>query len=71
MLKFKEFVDEHDKKATVKANEFIEAQKVEVKGFTSFADNLAKTHLIINFEEAPVAKKPATRKTATKSTTTK
>lgn len=70
MLKFKEFVDEHDKKATVKANEFVEAQKVEVKSFTSFADNLAKTHLIISFEEAPVAKKPATRKT-TKSTATK
>lgn len=70
MLKFKEFVDEHDKKATVKATEFIEAQKVEVKSFTSFADNLAKTHLIISFEEAPVAKKPAARKT-TKSTATK
>ena len=71
---FKEFVDENNDKAIRKANQFIEAKKVEVKGFTSFADNLAKTHLVIEFEEAkeevPVAKKPAAKKTTTKASTT-
>lgn len=75
---FKEFIDEHNEKATRKANQFIEAKKVEVKSFTAFTDNLAKTHLIVEFEEpkeeAPVAKKTASKKTPTKtstSTTTK
>lgn len=75
---FKEFVDEHNQKATRKVNQFIEEKKVEVKGFTAFADNLAKTHLIVEFEEpkeeAPVeapAPKKSTTKTAIKKTTTK
>ncbi|AZA17322.1 MAG: hypothetical protein HOU59_gp68 (endogenous virus) [Lactobacillus phage ViSo-2018a] len=74
---FKEFVDEHNIKATRKANQFTEEKNVEVKSFTAFADNLAKTHLIVEFndanEEEPVApatKKPAA-KTATKRTSTK
>lgn len=74
---FKEFIDEHNIKATRKANQFIEEKKVEVKSFTAFADNLTKTHLIVEFEDAkeeePVA--PATKKsvakTATKKDTTK
>ena len=74
MFKFKEFIDEHANKATRQANQFIEAKKVEVKGFSSFADNLAKTHLIIEFEEAkeeaPVAKKPAAKKTTAKASAT-
>lgn len=84
---FKEFVDEHNQKASRKANQFIEEKKVEVKSFTAFADNLAKTHVIIEFEEpkeepkeeapveAPAPKKTATKtvtkKTASKSTATK
>ena len=75
---FKEFVDEHNQKAVRKANQFVEEKKVEVKSFTAFADNLAKTHLIVEFEEpkeeasveAPAPKKTAT-KTATKNTTAK
>lgn len=74
---FKEFVDEHAEKATRKANQFIKSENVEVKSFTAFADNLAKTHLIIEFEDAkeedpvaPVTKKPVT-KTSTKKTSTK
>jgi hypothetical protein len=74
----KEFIDEHNEKATRKANKFIKDKKLEVKNFTAFADNLAKTHLIIEFEEskeeapveAPVPKKTAT-KTVTKKTTSK
>lgn len=70
---FKEFIDEHDDKAVRKANQFIESEKVEVKSFTAFADNLAKTHLIVEFsdakEEAPATKKVAPKKTATKSAT--
>lgn len=73
---FKEFVDEHSIKATRKANQFIEEKKVEVKSFTAFADNLAKTHLIVEFEdakeEASATKKTTAKKsTAAKSTTTK
>ena len=72
---FKEFIDEHNDKATRKANQFIKSEKVEVKSFVAFADNLAKTHLIIEFsdakEEAPVAKKVTPKKPATKSDTTK
>lgn len=74
---FKEFVDEHNIKATRKANQFIEEKNVEVKGFTAFADNLAKSHLIVEFEDAkeeepvaPATKKPVA-KTATKKTPTK
>ena len=80
---FKEFVDEHNQKAVRKANQFIEEKKAEVKSFTAFADNLAKTHVIIEFEEpkeeAPVeasapkktATKTVAKKTASKSTVTK
>ena len=75
---FKEFVDEHNEKATRKANQFIEAKKFEIKGFASFADNLAKTHLVVLFEEAkeetkeeaPATKKPAAKKTTAKASTT-
>lgn len=71
---FKEFTDEHSVKATRKVNQFIESEKVEVKSFVAFADNLARTHLVVEFsdakEEAPVAKKTTSRKTATKSATT-
>lgn len=75
---FKEFVDEHAEKATRKANQFIKSEKLEVKNFNAFADNLAKTHLIIEFEEpkeeasveAPAPKKTAA-KTVTKKTTSK
>ena len=71
---FKEFVDQHNDKATRKANQFIEAKNVEVKSFTAFADNLAKTHLIIEFtdakEEAPAVKKTVTKKSTAKSTAT-
>lgn len=72
---FKEFLDEHNIKATRKANQFVEEKKAVVKSFTAFADNLAKTHLIVEFEdakeEAPVAKKATAKKPATKSTTAK
>lgn len=71
---FKEFVDEHAEKATRKANQFIKSEKLEVKSFVAFTDNLAKTHLIVEFEEpkeeAP-AETPAPKKTATKTTTKK
>lgn len=71
---FKEFVDQHNVKATRQANQFVEEKKVVVKSFTAFADNLAKTHLIVEFEdakeEAPIAKKTTTKKPATKSATT-
>ena len=74
---FKEFLDEHNIKATRKANQFIEEKNVVVTGFTAFADNLAKTHLIVEFNDtkeeepvAPVTKKPATKVT-TKKTSTK
>lgn len=71
---FKEFIDEHNDKAVRKANQFIEAKKVEVKSFTAFADNLTKTHLIVEFEdakeEAPVTKKATPKKSTVKSTTT-
>lgn len=70
---FKEFVDMHNDKAVRKANQFAEEKNVEVKSFTAFADNLAKTHLIVEFEdakeEAPVAKKVTPKKSTTKSTT--
>ena len=70
---FKEFVDNHNNKATRQANQFIEEKKVEVKGFASFVDNLAKTHLIVEFEEvneeAPATKKTAAKKTPAKATT--
>lgn len=69
---FKEFVDEHNVKAIRKANQFVKAEKVEVKNFVAFADNLAKTHLIVEFEEpkeeAPTAKKTTTNKSTAKST---
>lgn len=72
---FKEFVDEHNDKAVRKANQFLEAKKVEVKGFASFADNLAKTHLIVEFEEAneeaSATKKVVPKKTTAKSIATK
>lgn len=74
---FKEFLDQHNDKAVRKANQFIEEKGVVVKSFTAFADNLAKTHLIIEFEDvkeeepvAPATKKPVA-KTATKKTSTK
>lgn len=67
---FKEFLDEHNVKATRKANQFIEEKKVVVKSFTAFADNLAKTHLIVEFQEAPATKKTTTKKPTTKSETT-
>lgn len=66
---FKEFLDEHNNKAIRKANQFIEEKGIEVKSFTSFADNLARTHLIIEFEEASATKKLSSRKTASKATT--
>lgn len=66
---FKEFVDEHDIKAVRKANQFIEEKKVEVKSFVAFADNLAKSHLIVEFsdakEEAPATKKATPKKSTT------
>ena len=72
---FKEFIDEHNDKAVRKANQFAEEKNVEVKSFVAFADNLAKTHLVVEFEdakeEAPVAKKVAPKKTISKSTATK
>lgn len=69
---FKEFVDEHSVKATRQANQFIEEKGVVVKSFTAFADNLAKVHLIVEFEDAPITKKATPKKsTAAKSTTTK
>lgn len=71
---FKEFVDQHNVKATRQANQFAEEKKMEVKNFTAFADNLAKTHLVVEFEdakeEAPTTKKVTAKKSATKSTTT-
>ena len=71
---FKEFVDNHANKATRQANQFAEEKNVEVKSFVAFADNLAKSHLIVEFEDAkeetPTTKKVAPKKsTATKSTT--
>lgn len=70
---FKEFVDEHNQKAVRKVNQFIEEKGVMVKSFTAFADNLAKSHLIVEFtdakEEEPVT--PATKKVAPKKTATK
>lgn len=70
---FKEFIDEHNDKAVRKANQFVEEKGVEVKSFVAFADNLAKTHLIIEFsdtkEEAPATKKTTAKKSTTKSTT--
>ena len=70
---FKEFVDEHNVKAVRKANQFIEAENVEVKSFVAFADNLSKTHLIMEFEnakdEAPATKKATPKKSTAKSTT--
>lgn len=70
---FKEFVDQHNVKATRRANQFVEEKNVEVKSFTAFADNLAKTHLIIEFEkpkeEASVTKKATPKKSTAKSTT--
>lgn len=72
---FKEFLDEHEAKAVRKANQFIEEKGVVVKSFTAFADNLAKTHLIVEFEEAkeeaPATEKVAPKKTISKSTATK
>lgn len=68
---FKEFVDEHNEKAVVKVNQFIEAKKVEVKIFHAFVDNLAKTHVIVGLEdvkEAPDTKKATPKKSTTKST---
>ena len=72
---FKEFIDEHNDKAVRKANQFAEEKNVEVKSFTAFADNLAKTHLIVEFEDAkedaPATKKVASKKPVAKSTTAK
>lgn len=72
---FKEFIDQHNVKATRQANQFVEEKNVVVKSFTAFADNLAKTHLIVEFEEAkeeaPATKKVAPKKTISKSTATK
>ena len=71
---FKEFIDEHNQKAVRKANQFVEEKNVEVKSFTAFTDNMAKTHLILEFEEpkeeAPV-ETPAPKKTASKTVTKK
>ena len=70
---FKEFIDEHNDKAVRKANQFAEEKNVEVKSFVAFADNLAKSHLIVEFEDAkeetPATKKMATKKSTAKSTT--
>ena len=70
---FKEFIDEHNDKAVRKANQFMKSEKVEVKSFVAFADNLAKTHLIVEFEDtkedAPATKKTTTKKSTAKSTT--
>lgn len=68
---FKEFVDEHNDKAVRKANQFAEEKNVEVKSFTAFADNLAKTHLIIEFTEAKEDAPTTKKATSKKSTTTK
>lgn len=68
---FKEFIDEHNDKAVRKANQFAEEKNVEVKSFVAFADNLAKSHLIVEFEEVPAVKKTTVKKPATKSTATK
>ena len=51
-IMFKEFIDNHANKATRQANQFAEEKNVEVKSFTAFADNLSKTHLIVEFENA-------------------
>ena len=71
---FKEFVDDQGVKAVRKANQFAEEKKVEVKSFTAFTDNLAKTHMIVEFEqpkeEAPVTKKTTAKKATTKTSTT-
>ena len=62
---FKEFIDNHANKATRQANQFAEERNVEVKSFVAFADNLAKTHLVIEFteakEDAPTTKKVTPR----------
>ena len=69
---FKEFIDEHNVKATRKVNQFIEEKGAEVKSFTAFADNLAKTHLIVEFsntkEDIPATKKTTAKKSTAKST---
>ncbi len=68
---FKEFIDDHASKATRQANQFVEEKGVEVKSFVAFADNLAKSHLIVEFSDAK-EEAPATKKaTPKKSTTTK
>ena len=70
---FKEFIDEHNDKAVRKANQFAEEKNVEVKSFVAFADNLAKSHLIVEFEnakeEAPATKKTTAKKSTAKTTT--
>ena len=72
---FKEFIDDHANKATRQANQFVEEKGAEVKSFVAFADNLAKTHLIIEFsdtkEDAPIAKKTTAKKPVAKSATAK
>jgi len=65
---FKEFIDEHNDKAVRKANQFAEEKNVEVKSFVAFADNLAKTHLIVEFEDVK-EEVPATKKVAPKKST--
>lgn len=67
---FKEFVDIHNDKATRLANQFAEEKHLEVKNFTAFADNLAKVHLIVEFENAK-EEAPATKKTVAKTTAKK
>lgn len=71
---FKEFVDQNGDKAVRNANQFAEEKKVEVKSFTAFADNLAKTHLIVEFEDAkddaPAVKKTTAKKSTTAKSTT-
>jgi hypothetical protein len=71
---FKEFVDMHNDKAVSRANQFVEEKKVEVKSFVAFADNLAKTHLIVEFsdakDDAPAVKKTTAKKSTTAKSTT-
>ena len=67
---FKEFIDNHANKATRQANQFAEEKNVEVKSFVAFADNLAKSHLIVEFEDAK-EETPATKKTTAKKSTAK
>ena len=66
---FKEFIDNHANKATRQANQFAEEKKLEVKSFVAFADNLAKSHLIVEFEEAK-EDAPTTKKVTPKKSTT-